>query len=139
MILTVLSAASGVSSDVAQITTDPWLEVAKTWVTYIGVLVTAIIVAVAGIRKALKDLKDGSATDASTDKNKVMAATLVETHTMLDWTASNKETTEAIRDLLERLESVCRAVNYNTDALRESNREAGELRHQIERLRDKIA
>ena len=119
--------------------TNPWLEIARTWITYIGVLATALIVAVAGIRKAIKDLKAGTATGDTRETNKIAAAALVETHTIMDWTASNKDATEAMRDLLDKVEGLCRAVNYNTDAVRESNKEAGELRHQVERLRDKIA
>lgn len=137
MILTVLAAASDAGLVAESIESSPFLESAKTWVTYAGVLATAIIVAVAGIRKALKDLKSGNA-EPSLSKNKVMAATLVETHTMLAWSESNRVATEAIRELAEKLDGMCRSVNYNTEAVRDSNRESAELRHQIERIRDKM-
>lgn len=132
-----MAAASGVSSDAAQVATDPWLEIAKTWVTYIGVLGTAIIVAIAGVRKALKDLKTGEV--SGTVQDKIMSATLIETHTMLLWSESNRSVTESVGDLIDKIESMTKALSYNTETGREVCRDMKELRHQIERLRDKMA
>lgn len=120
----------------ASVASSPFLEIAKTWVTYIGVLAVAIVTAYAGIRKALKDLKTGEVSGAPQDK--VVAATLLETHTMIVWSESNRAVTEAVRDLTDRLESVGHALNYNTETGREVCRDMKELRHQIERLRDKM-
>lgn len=120
----------------ASVASSPFLEIAKTWVTYIGVLAVALVTAYAGIRKALKDLKSGEV--SGTVQDKVMAATLIETHTMLLWSESNRGVADAIRDLTDKIESHAHALNYNTETGREVCRDMKELRHQIERLRDKM-
>lgn len=121
---------------VASVASSPFLEVAKTWVTYIGVLAVALVTAYAGIRKALKDLKTGEVSGSVQEK--VVSATLIETHTMMLWSESNRSVGEAIRDLTDKLESLSHALNYNTETGREVCRDMKELRHQIERLRDKM-
>lgn len=120
----------------ASVASSPFLEIAKTWVTYIGVLAVAIVTAYAGIRKALKDLKSGEV--SGTVQDKVVAATLIETHTMMLWSDSNRAVVEKIGDLIDKLESATHALNHNTETGRAVSREIGELRHQIERLRDKM-
>lgn len=120
----------------ASVASSPFLEVAKTWVTYIGVLAVAIVTAYAGIRKALKDLKSGEVSGTTTDK--VMAATLIETHTMLLWSESNRGVGDALRDLTDKIESLSHAINYNTETGRALCGDMKELRHQIERIRDKM-
>jgi len=120
----------------ASVASSPFLEIAKTWVTYIGVLAVAIVTAYAGIRKALKDLKSGEV--SGTVQEKVVSATLIETHTMMLWSDSNRAVVEKIGDLIDKLESATHALNYNTETGRTVSREIGELRHQIERLRDKM-
>lgn len=134
------------------------IENIKTWVTYVGVLAAALVAAWAGIRKALKDLD-------KTDGNKVVIAptpqafvggTIMETTTLLMWSESNRDVTEALQGLsvcfasnikaIEglpdeigiRLDHVVNAINYNTSASRDVCRDLAELRHQIERLRDKM-
>lgn len=120
----------------ASVASSPFLEIAKTWVTYIGVLAVALVTAYAGIRKALKDLKSGEVTGSVQEK--VVSATLIETHTMLLWSESNRGVVEAVRDLIDKIESMSHALNYNTETGREVCRDIKELRHQIERLRDKL-
>lgn len=122
---------------VASVASSPFLEIAKTWVTYVGVLVVALVTAYAGIRKALKDLKSGEVSGGSVQE-KVVSATLIETHTMLMWSESNRTVTDSVRDLIDKVESTTKALNYNTETGREVCRDMKELRHQIERLRDKL-
>ncbi len=122
---------------VASVASSPFLEIAKTWVTYVGVLVVALVTAYAGIRKALKDLKSGEVSGGSVQE-KVVSATLIETHTMLMWSESNRTVTDSVRDLIDKVESMTKALNYNTEIGREVCRDMKELRHQIERLRDKL-
>lgn len=121
---------------VASVASSPFLEIAKTWVTYIGVLAVAIVTAYAGIRKALKDLKSGEVSGTTTDK--VMAATLIETHTMLLWSESNRGVGDALRDLTDKIESLSHSINHNTETGRALCGDLKELRHQIERIRDKM-
>lgn len=120
----------------ASVASSPFLEIAKTWVTYIGVLAVALVTAYAGIRKALKDLKSGEVSGSVQEK--VVSATLIETHTMLLWSESNRGVVEAVRDLIDKIESLSHSLNYNTETGREVCRDIKELRHQIERLRDKM-
>lgn len=120
----------------ASVASSPFLEIAKTWVTYVGVLVVALVTAYAGIRKALKDLKTGEV--SGVPQEKVVSATLVETHTMRDWSESNRALIERVGDLIDKLESATHALHYNTETGRAVSRDIGELRHQIERLRDKM-
>lgn len=121
---------------VASAASSPFLEVAKTWVTYVGVLAVALVTAYAGIRKALKDLKTGEVSGAPQDK--VVAATLLETHTMMLWSESNRAVVKVVEDLLDKLERNTNAINYNTEASRAVSVDLKELRHQIERVRDKM-
>lgn len=121
---------------VASVASSPFLEIAKTWVTYVGVLVVALVTAYAGIRKALKDLKSGEVSGSIQEK--VVSATLIETHTMMLWSESNRSVTESVGDLIDKIESMTKALNYNTETGREVCRDMKELRHQIERLRDKM-
>lgn len=121
---------------VASVASSPFLEIAKTWVTYIGVLVVALVTAYAGIRKALKDLKSGEVSGSIQEK--VVSATFIETHTMMLWSESNRSVTESVGDLIDKIESMTKALNYNTETGREVCRDMKELRHQIERLRDKM-
>lgn len=110
-------------------------ETIKTWIAYGGVLVVAIVTAYAGIRKALKDLKSG---EVATDKKQIASAVLVETVTMTMWSESNRGVGLALEKLADQIESLAHAVNYNTEAERRSCENLVELRHHIERLRDKM-
>lgn len=121
---------------VASAASSPFLEVAKTWVTYVGVLAVALVTAYAGIRKALKDLKTGEVSGAPQDK--VVAATLLETHTMMLWSESNRAVVKVVEDLLDKLERNTNAINCNIEASRAVSVDLKELRHQIERVRDKM-
>lgn len=140
------------------------LETIKTWVAYIGILTAAIVTAYAGIRKAIKDLKGeaapglinpgGSAVHSGVAG--IVGGTIMETTTLLMWSESNRTVTEAVLamreiikantdatlalpdELAEKLERVVNAINYNTEASREVCRDISELRHQVERLRDKM-
>lgn len=116
----------------ADVAASPYLETVKTWVTYIGVLVVALVTAYAGIRKALKDLKTGDAPVAS--KQEVLSATLVETHTMVLWSESNRQVCEGMHALC----TVLTRMLDRAEVVEELKKEAIELRHQIERLRDRI-
>lgn len=113
---------------------------------YIGVLATAIIVAFTGIRKALKDLKGddtpgrrnpGGPVDSPAVERTVGGA-ILDTTTMLMWQESNRAVTEALHEVVDKLESTIHAINYGTEASRAVCRDISELRHQIERLRDKL-
>jgi hypothetical protein len=117
----------------------PLFEVAKTWIVYVGVFATAIIVAFGGIRKALKDIgaADKTATDSPT-VHRTIGGTILENTTILLWSESNRSVTEALEAVVSKLESTVHAINYNTDAVREMCEDLTELRHQIERLRDKM-
>ena len=118
------------------ISSPPFLELAKTWIAYIGVLAAAIIVAYGGIRKALKDLKSGET--KVNDRAEVVAATLMENTTLFMWSDSNHAVCAALGEVVDRLESVVNCINFSTEATRDMSRDIGELRHQIERLRDKM-
>lgn len=125
---------------------SPLLEIAKTWIAYIGVLATAIIVAYGGIRKALKDLKGDDKPGAvnpggragGAEVQRIVGGAMLETTTILMWSESNKAVADALEGMCEKLEQVCRSINYNTDVGRDVIKELGEVRHQIERLRDKL-
>lgn len=126
---------------------SPLLEVAKTWIAYIGVLAAAIIVAFGGIRKALKDLKGDDKPGATNpggraggaEVQRIVGGTIMETTTILLWSESNKAVADALEAMSEKLEQVCRSINYNTDVGRDVVSELKEVRHQIERLRDKLS
>ena len=126
---------------------SPLLEVAKTWIAYIGVLAAAIIVAFGGIRKALKDLKGDDKPGATNpggraggaEVQRIVGGTIMETTTILLWSESNKAVADALEAMVEKLDQVCRSINYNTDVGRDIIKELGEARHQIERLRDKLS
>jgi hypothetical protein len=121
---------------IASATSSPAFEAIKTWVTYVGVLAVAIVTAYAGVRKALKDLKTGEVVGET--KNKIVSATLVETVTMTMWTESNRGVAEAVEELCDKMDSLIHSINYNTEAERKSCENLVELRHHIERLRDKL-
>lgn len=119
-------------------------------------MATAIIVAYAGIRKALKDLKGSENKAAGPGVEKIVGGTIMETTTLLMWSESNKQVVEAVEDVLScikanteavenmpeeiasRLSSVANAINYNTEAVRDMMREYSETRHEIVRLRDSM-
>lgn len=109
-------------------------ETIKSAIGYGGVLAAAIVSAFIGIRKAIKDLRKAEEAPLAGNNPaaKVIGATILESTTLLMWSESN-------RDVVEAIESQTRAINYNTEALREVCRDLGETRHQIERLRDKMS
>jgi hypothetical protein len=109
------------------------LETLKSIIVYIGVLGGAIVVAFKGIRSAIRDLKadEKASIEAVPGGAKILGATILEHTTLLMWSESNREVTEAIDQLT-------RAINYNTEAQRENGRSMSEVKHQIERLRDKM-
>ncbi len=146
-----LSVVSNVSSVAASpVTHDALIETAKTWIAYAGVLVVAVVTAWAGVRKALKDLRGDGAVPAPAntggpaagpDVQRIVGGTIMETTTLLMWSESNRDAVEAmvalkaaICTLVDRIES---AVD-RFDVIAELKGEAVELRHQIERLRDKM-
>lgn len=120
----------------------PLFEIAKTWIVYVGVFATAIIVAFGGIRKALKDIgatdKTPNGPTDSPTVHRTIGGTILENTTILLWSESNRSVTEALEAVVSKLESTVHAINYNTDAVREMCEDLTELRHQIERLRDKM-
>lgn len=124
---------------------SPFLEVAKTWIAYIGVLATAMIVAFGGIRKALKDIRGNESSRGSpagpVDSpavHRTIGGAILDTTTILMWSESNKGASDAMDALVEKLDSVIHCINYNTEAARDMSKDITELRHQIERLRDKL-
>lgn len=159
----VSTAASAVSS--SPVLSEAVLDTIKTWIAYIGVLATAVIVAFGGIRKALKDLKGEPGKDGKMNPGgaaahpgvqSIVGGTIMETTTLLMWSESNKQVAESaehvkecikanskmLGDLPDKIEaamdSVVNAINYNTEAQRSVCRDLSELRHQVERLRDKM-
>jgi hypothetical protein len=124
------------------------LETVKTWVTYVGVLATAVIVAFAGIRKALRDLSKaegtGTGAGASADHpgaSRIVAATLMETTTLLMWSESNRDVVDSNRAMIEAVQKLTNIVELicdRFDTVESLKAEAVELRHQIERLRDRL-
>lgn len=144
---------------------SPLLEIAKTWIAYIGVLATAIIVAFGGIRKALKDLKGDAKSPtlmnpggpaAGPDVQRIVGGTIMETTTLLLWSESNKQVVEAAEDVLaciktnteaveclpdqikDALSSLVNAINYSNETGRAIDKGLGELRHEVVRLRDSM-
>lgn len=105
-----------------------------------------MIVAFGGIRKALKDLRGndapgrgnpGGAVD-SPAVHKIVGGSILDTTTMLMWQESNRSVADALEATVEKLESVVHCINYSTESSRAMTKEISELRHQVERLRDKM-
>lgn len=115
-----------------------FVEAAKTWITYVGVLVVALVTAFAGIRKALRDLKKDERGSSHLTKDpsveRLVGGTILETTTLLMWSESNRDVGEAVRGLTDMVRMMCERI----DIVDELKSEAVELRHQIERLRDKL-
>lgn len=120
------------------------LEAVKTWVAYVGVLATAVIVAYGGIRKALKDLgkhDPGKPVSTSPVPTSIVGGTIMETTTLLMWSESNRDMTEAtnaLRSSVEKLTTSTDRLCDQTNVVDGLKDEAVELSHQIERLRDKL-
>lgn len=91
--------------------------------TNVGVFCAAASALFMGIKTGLKKISRGEIAP-TTDKSKVAGAMLVETTSMLMWSESNRDVVEA--------------VNRLCDFIQDNTREQTELRHQIERLRDKM-
>lgn len=131
-------AAAASSASSAGLFSPATIEMLKTWVGYIGVLGASIIVAYAGIRKALKDIakgEDPKQPGGHPGGIGFVGGTIMETTTLLMWSESNREVAEKAGDVIDAIKINTEAINRNTDT---SAREMGELRHQIERLRDKM-
>ncbi|WLJ71143.1 hypothetical protein [Sphingomonas phage Carli] len=62
----------------------------------------------------------------------------METTTILLWSESNRAVVDAIEALTERLETIANSINYGTEASRALSKDVAELRHQIERVRDRM-
>lgn len=85
----------------------PSVEVAKaavefdlpTLVTSFGILLAFIVAVVVGIAQGVKQVKAGTAPDSA----KVLSATLMETATLNEWTASNRAVIEEYRLLREQI------------------------------------
>lgn len=121
----------------------PVIDTIKSWVVYVGILATAVIVAFGGIRKALKDLKGdlpanpgGPAVTPAVER--IVGGAILETTTILMWSESNRAVVDALEAATAKLESICNSINYATETGRNVEDEIKELRHQIERLRDKL-
>lgn len=120
----------------------PSLDTARNWILYLGGLIAAVLVAFAGIRKALKDIKGdgknpgGPATGPHVQG--IVGGVILETHTILMWSESNRALAESLDAMTKTVESACRSIDYNTDTNRAVSEDLVELKHQIERLRDKL-
>jgi hypothetical protein len=91
--------------------------------TNLGIFSLAIAAAVGGLWRGLRNIKtEGLSPEKTTSR--VAAATIIETTTLLMWSESNRMVVEAVDRLTEA-----------TYALRDEQKE---LRHQTERLRDKM-
>jgi len=104
-----------------------------------------MIVAFGGIRKALKDIRGNESSRGSpagpVDSpavHRTIGGAILDTTTILMWSESNKGASDAMDALVEKLDSVIHCINYNTEAARDMSKDITELRHQIERLRDKL-
>jgi hypothetical protein len=101
----------------------------------VGIFIGASTALYAGIKSGLKKIAKGEieVTPAG-DKKAVAAATLIETTTLLMWSESN-------RDVVAAINKVCALISVTAERLEvieDLKAEANELRHQIERLRDKL-
>jgi hypothetical protein len=103
--------------------------------TNIGILVAFIAAVFAGIRKGLKELK----TSDKVRPADLAAATILENVTLNEWSSTNREVVEVIGDLIRATEELRSAVYHHRDDLRDHGRELAELRHHVERLRDRLA
>lgn len=101
----------------------------------VGVFLGAAGALFVGIKSGLKKIAKGEiAPSPAVAKNAIAAATLIETTTLLMWSDSN-------RDVVAALDRVCKVIDIATNRLEsveDLKREAVELRHQMERLRDKL-
>jgi hypothetical protein len=130
-----LAAVAASTASSAGLFSPAIVETIKSGILYIGGLGAALIVAFAGIRKALKDLAKGDDPKQPGGRHpaaaNIIGGTIMETTTLLMWSESNREVAEKAGDVVD-------AINNNTAAIKENNRETAELRHQVERLRDKM-
>lgn len=92
-------------------------------VTNLGIFSLAIGAVVGGVWRGLKNVrKVGYSPDRPTSQ--LAAATIMETTTLLMWSESNRD--------------VCKSIDQLVDVLQDHRSEITELRHQMERLRDKL-
>ncbi len=101
--------------------------------TNVGVFFAAASALFVGIRQGLKKISKGEIAP-SQEKKQIAGATLIETTSLLMWSESNRDVVEALNRTVSSLEAMMDRI----DTIEELKKEAVELRHQIERLRDKL-
>ncbi len=99
----------------------------------VGAFLGAATALFIGIKSGLKKISKGEVTPESS-RTQIAGATLIETTSLLMWSESNRDVVEA----LNRMTAVLTNVMDRVEIVDDLTKEAIELRHQIERLRDKL-
>lgn len=101
--------------------------------TNIGVLITALGVAYAGIRTGIKNAQkifggEEAAKNPAADKKQILSAAIIETVSIQQWTESNFHATEQMRQLCLRMEDLTEEMRDTRNANRDLHEETRKFR-----------
>lgn len=99
--------------------------------TNVGIFLGFIVAAILGIKKGLETFKSKTDEGSKQDGARVAAATLLETQTLDFWSQSNTDMAETLRECTREIVELRRAIYKHAE-------DTKELRHQVERVRDRM-
>lgn len=102
--------------------------------TAVGTVAALVGAGAAGIVKGLKmlrEMKPANPIPGST----IAAASIIETMSVKEWTATNLEVVQALRRCVEGMDDLRRSMVDNCDELRDVRHELDALQRQLEKLR----
>ena len=99
--------------------------------TNVGIFLGFIVAAILGIKKGLETFKSKTDEGSKRDGARVAAATILETQTLDFWSQSNTDMAEAVRENTREIVELRRALYKHAEDM-------NEMRHQVERVRDKM-